>query len=62
MGVIIREGAQTVEFLLASGIPKGELDVNVIDEDIVDVVFENGGLVYGRKVPKIAQGASDKLR
>lgn len=62
MGVVIRKGAQAVEFFLARGIPEGELDVDIIDEDVVDVVFEDGGLVYCRKVPAMAQGASDKLR
>ena len=62
MGVIIRKRAQAVEFFLAGGIPQGELDVNIIDEDVVDVVFENGGLVNCRKVAAKAQGASDELR
>lgn len=34
--------------------------MNIIDEDVMDVVFEDGGLVYCGKVPAIAQGASDK--
>lgn len=47
---------------MAGGIPEGELDVDVIDEDIVDVIFEDGRFVYCRKIAAIAQGASDKLR
>lgn len=62
MGIIVRKRAQAVELFLASGIPQGELDMDIIDEDVVDVVFENGGLVYCRKVPGKAQGALDKLR
>ena len=62
MGVVIRKRAQAVEFFLASGIPQGELDVNIIDEDVVDVVFENGGLVYCRKIAAKAQSASDRFR
>ena len=61
MGVIIRKRAQAVEFFLAGSIPEGQLDVNVIDEDVVDVVFKDGGLVHGRKVAAIARSASDKL-
>lgn len=61
MGVIVRKGAQAVEFLLAGGVPEGQFDVDVINEDIVDIVFEDGGLVYCRKVPGIGQGASDKV-
>lgn len=62
MGVVIRKGAQAVELFLAGGIPEGELDMDIIDENVMDVVFEDGGLVYCRKIPAIAQGASDKLR
>ena len=61
MGVIVRKGAQAVEFFLAGGVPERELDVDIINKDVVDVVFENGGLVYCRKVPAMAQGASDEL-
>ena len=61
MGVVIREGAQPVEFFLAGGIPEGELDVYIIDKDIVDVVFKNGRLVYSREVAVNTQGASDPL-
>jgi hypothetical protein len=34
MGVIIGEGAKSVEFFLACGVPKRELDVDIIDEDV----------------------------
>lgn len=61
MGVIVRKGAQAVKFFLAGGVPEGELDVDIINEDVVDVVFENGRFVYCRKVPAMAPGASDKL-
>ena len=59
MGVVIREGAQPVEFLLAGGVPKGKLDVDIVDEDVVDVVFKDGRLVYSREIAANAQGASD---
>ena len=62
MGIVIRKRAQAVEFFLASGVPEGELDVDIVDENVMDVVFKDGGLVYRRKVPAMAQGASDKLR
>lgn len=62
MSVVIGKRAQAVEFLLASGIPQGELDMDIIDEDVVNVVFENGGLVYCREVAAMAQGALDKIR
>ena len=62
MGVIIRKRAQAVEFFLAGSVPEGQLDVNVVDEDVVDVIFEDGGLVHCRKVAAIARGASDKLQ
>jgi hypothetical protein len=34
MGVVIGEGAEPVEFFLACGVPEGELDVDIVDEDI----------------------------
>jgi len=40
--VVVGEGAQPVEFFLPGGVPEGELDVHVVDEDVVDVVFEDG--------------------
>jgi hypothetical protein len=43
VGVVVGEGAQAVEFFLAGRVPEGELDVDVVDEDVVDVVFEDGG-------------------
>jgi hypothetical protein len=43
VGVVVGEGAQAVEFFLAGGVPEGELHVDVVDEDVVDVVFEDGG-------------------
>jgi hypothetical protein len=39
----VRERAETVVILLASGIPEGELDVLAVNLDIGDVVLENGG-------------------
>ena len=36
--------------------------MNIIDEDIVHIVFEDGGLVYSRKVAAMARGALDKPR
>lgn len=62
MGIVIRKRAQAVEFFLARGVPEGELDVDIVDENVMDVVFKDGGLVYRRKVAAMAQGASDKLR
>ena len=47
---------------MAGGIPEGELDVDIVDENVVDIVFEDGGLVYSRKVAAMAHGASDKVR
>jgi len=37
--IVVGEGAQTVELLLAGGIPEGEFYVNVVDEDVVDIIF-----------------------
>jgi hypothetical protein len=34
VGVVVGEGAETVEFFLSGGVPEGELDVDAIDEDI----------------------------
>jgi hypothetical protein len=34
VGVVIGEGAKSVEFFLACSVPKGELDVDIIDEDV----------------------------
>lgn len=48
MGVIVGEGAEPVEFFLAGRVPEGELDVGVVDEDVVDVVFCFGGLFCQR--------------
>jgi hypothetical protein len=43
MRVGVRERAKTVVILLASSIPKGQLNVLAIDFDIGDVVLEDGG-------------------
>jgi hypothetical protein len=43
VGVRVREGSKTVIVLLASGIPKGQLNVLAINLDIGDVVLEDGG-------------------
>lgn len=40
MGVVVGEGAETVEFFLACGVPEGELDVHVVYED----VWRRGGV------------------
>jgi len=37
--IVVGEGAQTVELFLAGGIPEGEFYVNVVDEDVVDIIF-----------------------
>ena len=50
MGVIVRQGAQAVEFFLAGCVPEGEFDVDVVDEDVVDVVFKDGGFVDGGEI------------
>ncbi len=42
MGVGVGERTKTVVVLLASGIPKGELNMLSVDLDIGNVVFENG--------------------
>ena len=57
VSVIVRKRAQAIEFLLAGGVPEGEFYVDIIDEDIMDIVFEDSGLVYCRKVAAIAPGA-----
>lgn len=43
MRVGIGQRAQTIVVLLASRIPKGQLDVLAIDLDVGDVVLEHGG-------------------
>ena len=43
MGVRVGQGTKTVVILLASGIPKGELDVLAIDLDIGNIVLEDSG-------------------
>ena len=53
MGVVVGEGAQAVEFFLAGGVPEGKLDVDIVDEYVVYVVFEDGGLVDGGEVAAI---------
>ena len=53
MGVVVGEGAQAVEFFLAGGVPEGELDVDVVNENIVDVIFEDGGFIDRGEVPAI---------
>jgi hypothetical protein len=42
VGVVVGEGAQTVEFFLAGGVPEGEFDVDVVDEDVCERVYELG--------------------
>ena len=45
MCIIIAQTPQSIEFFLAGRVPERELNVCVVDEDVVDVVFEDGGLV-----------------
>lgn len=47
--VVVRQRAQAVEFFLPGRVPERELDVRVVDEDVVDVVFEDGRFAWGRK-------------
>lgn len=39
MCIVVGEGAQTIEFFLAGSIPEGEFYVNIVDKDVVDIVF-----------------------
>ena len=39
VGIIVRQRTQTVEFFLAGRVPEGEFYVNIVDEDVVDIVF-----------------------
>lgn len=34
MGIIVGEGAEAIEFFLAGCVPEGELDMDVVDEDV----------------------------
>lgn len=43
MGVIVAQRSQSVELFLPCSVPKGELDVGVVNEDVVDVVLEDRG-------------------
>jgi hypothetical protein len=43
VGVGVGQGAETVVVFLTSRIPKGQLDVLVVDLDVGDVVLEDGG-------------------
>ena len=45
MRVVVGEGAQPVEFFLPGRVPERELDVDIVDEDVVDVIFLTRGLV-----------------
>lgn len=49
VGVGVGEGAEAVVIFLASGIPKGQLDVLAVNLDVGDIVFENGGDVDLRR-------------
>jgi hypothetical protein len=39
VGIIVGQGAQTVEFFLAGRVPKGKFYVDIVDEDVVDIIF-----------------------
>jgi hypothetical protein len=56
VGVIVGEGSESVEFFLTGSIPEGQLDVDIIDEDVVDVVFEDGGFAGGEAVRMVYRG------
>lgn len=43
MGIGVRQRAETIVILLASRIPKGQLDVLSINLNVGDVVLENSG-------------------
>lgn len=44
MGIVVGEGAQAVEFFLAGGVPKGEFDMDIVDEDVWGCGEYEGGL------------------
>lgn len=44
MRIIVAQRAKAVELFLAGRVPKRKLDVYIIDEDVVYVVLEYGGL------------------
>ena len=50
--VVVTQRAETVIFLLAGGVPDGELDLLAVDVDIMDVVFEDGGLAAGVRLSR----------
>jgi hypothetical protein len=39
VGIIVGQGAQTVEFFLAGRVPEGKFYVDIVDEDVVDIIF-----------------------
>jgi hypothetical protein len=43
VGVGVGQGTETIVVLLASRIPKCQLDVLAVDLDVGDIVLENGG-------------------
>lgn len=45
VGIRVGEGTESVVILLSGGIPEGELDALAVDNNVGDVVLENGGNV-----------------
>lgn len=62
MRVGVREGAKTIVILLASSIPKGQLNVLAVNLDVGDIVFEDGGDVDLDKVKNSELAASNSRK
>jgi hypothetical protein len=50
VGVVVGEGAESIEFFLTGCVPEGEFNVDIVDEYVVDVVFEDGWFVDGWEI------------
>ena len=49
VGIPVVHGRKRLVALLAGCVPERELDVGVVDEDVVDVILEDGGFAEGRR-------------
>lgn len=50
MCVVVTQTPQSVKFLLTGCVPQTEFNMSIIEENVVNVVFENGRLVDSGKV------------
>jgi len=51
MCVVVTQTPQSIKLLLPGRVPQTEFNMGIVEEDVVNVIFEDGRLIDGGKVP-----------